>query len=123
MKKAKGGRSDKKEKDDAANSHPPTDSRIQKKKKRTNSSDLTNMSDDTIKLSFPSNASAQSNFEPLRGEVEKLLFPKDREMFEEFGVRAVGEMGIKAAFQVFPSYNVYSKMAHPMRAKQNNSAA
>lgn len=110
IKKANGGRSYKKEKDAAADSSPPTDSWIQKKKKRTDSSDSTNTSDDTIKLSFPSNASALSNFEPLRGEVGKLLFPKDREMFEKLGVRAVGELGIKAAFQVFSKLYSFTRI-------------
>lgn len=65
MKKAGAGPSIKKEKDDAANSPPLTDSWVQKKKKRTDSSDSTNSSNDMIRISFSSNASAQTDFEEV----------------------------------------------------------
>ncbi|KAL6580269.1 hypothetical protein OROMI_008293 [Orobanche minor] len=55
------------------------------KKKRPVPTDLLNFSGDDIRVSFPSSASAISEFDVHSIEVRKLLFPEDREHFQRLG--------------------------------------
>lgn len=56
--------------------------------------------DRSICLTFPSDAHAHSDFAPYLEELKKLLFPSNRNTFDQIGSDAVGEIGVANLIKV-----------------------
>ncbi|KAL6564768.1 hypothetical protein OROMI_016218 [Orobanche minor] len=69
------------------------------KKKRPVPTDLLDFSGDDIRVSFPSSASAISEFDVHSTEVRKLLFPEDMEHFQRLGDVTTAKASIRNSFQ------------------------
>ncbi|XP_062077116.1 uncharacterized protein LOC133782000 isoform X2 [Humulus lupulus] len=78
----------------------PTAGKTQKnKKKRTSPTDSSDWFAEKIELSFPSSASAHSEFRPHLEEVNKLLWPEDKDRFDQLGSKSSLSASISHVFQ------------------------
>lgn len=90
---------------DVVNEVPPPPSpaagKSQKaKKKRPSPADSSDWFADKIGLSFPSSASAHSDFGPHLEEVHKLLWPEDKDRFDQLGPQSSLSATASYVFQV-----------------------
>ncbi|XP_062083222.1 uncharacterized protein LOC133789394 [Humulus lupulus] len=78
----------------------PTAGKTQKnKKKQTSPTDSSDWFAEKIELSFPSSASAHSEFVPHLEEVNKLLWPEDKDRFDQLGSKSSLSASISHVFQ------------------------
>lgn len=86
---------------------PPTCGSQDGKKKRHVDINEYALEDRDICLTFPPTAHAYSDFSPHFEESKKLLFPSDRETFNQIGLAAVGQTGSANVIKVYLTFDLY----------------